>query len=358
MIEGSRKFSGSNDLLVVSIALWAVGIFIGSVFFWFDSGDDLFGQYYLLPWCFLVGLVVLSPIFYYFYKGCLDLFHPLIFASLSYIFPAFVVGGIILSFGWSEPFYLSFIENPRFELPLSLFYVAVGYIGLMLGYYFSFGKKIGEFLDERLSKAQWRPSEVWVGGLVLITAGFIVNILSFLRGILGYQRIENTEIFDGLLIFLQILLIEGIVLLWLAVFEEERKNRFVYLVAIFLLTLIPIRAFVLGSRSAFVSGLLPVIFAFFYSGRKLKGIHFLGLSVIIPIALFVGVIYGTTFRNIKGSEARMEAGAYFEQALVTLEYLSEADTEFILKEGATALAERVENLSSLGVVVSNYEKLA
>ncbi len=355
---GTGKFSRSNDLLIISVGLWVLGVFIASAFFWFYSGEDFFGEYYLLPWCFLTGLIVLAPAFYYFYKGSLNIFHPLVFASLSYIFPAFVLGGVILNFGWAEPFYLSFIENPRVNLPLSLFYVMIGYVGLIAGYCFPIGKRIGEVLEEKLPKVEWQPSEVWLGGVILVVAGFMINILSFLRGVLGYQRAETVEIFDGLLIFLQFFLLEGLVLLWLAFFSETRRSWFSYLIAIVLICLIPLRAVVLGSRSGLLTGLLLVAFAFFYSGRKLKVHHYLILSFIISMALLLGVIYGTTFRNIKGTEARMEAGAYFEQAIVTMEYLSKSDPTFILKEGMMALAERVENLSSLGVVVSNYEKLA
>jgi hypothetical protein len=356
MIEKTNKIPESESLLKASILLWILCILAAVSFLWFDSGDNLFGEYYLLPWCFLASLVVLAPVFYYFYKGNLDIFHPLVFASLSYIFPAFVLGGVILNFGWSEPFYLSFVENPRFELPLSLFYVVLGYVGLSSGYYFPISKKLGELLDERLPREDWKVSSVWIGGFILIFIGFIVNILGFFRGIIGYQVVEAIESYDGLLIFLQILLTEGIILLWLAIFSQ--RSWIGVIVAPFLLLLIPIRAVVLGSRSGLFSSILLVIFAFFYSGRKLKSYHLIILSFIVAVAIFLGVIYGTTFRNIKGSEARIEAGDYVGQALATIDYLSKSDPAVIFEEGMKALAERVENLSSLAVVVSNYEKLA
>src|SRR5205807_3578489 len=42
----------------------------------------------------------------------------------------------------------------------------------------------------------------------------------------------------------------------------------------------------------------------------------------------------------------------------TLDYLSNEDPAVVIRESAQSLADRVENLSSLGVVVTNYERLA
>ena len=54
----------------------------------------------------------------------------------------------------------------------------------------------------------------------------------------------------------------------------------------------------------------------------------------------------------------MNAGDYFGQVGATLDYLSTADPALIAEQSAGALAERIDNLSSLGVVVARYEKLA
>ena len=86
--------------------------------------------------------------------------------------------------------------------------------------------------------------------------------------------------------------------------------------------------------------------------------HSLVFGVVLAVAVCIGVVYGTTFRNLKGSEARMNAGDYAGQVGATLEYLSNEDIGVIVKTNAQSLADRVENLSSLGVVVANYEKLA
>jgi hypothetical protein len=69
------------------------------------------------------------------------------------------------------------------------------------------------------------------------------------------------------------------------------------------------------------------------------------------------MIYGTTFRNVKQSESRVSTDEYVENIGQTFDKLFEQDLVENLAEGVSALAERIENVSSLAVVVSNYEKL-
>jgi hypothetical protein len=81
-------------------------------------------------------------------------------------------------------------------------------------------------------------------------------------------------------------------------------------------------------------------------------------SVLAVIAVFVGLIYGTTFRQLKGSDRRVEAGNYISQIGETIDYISSRDPSTLFGGALQDLAQRVENLSSVAVVVSNYEKLA
>jgi len=60
---------------------------------------------------------------------------------------------------------------------------------------------------------------------------------------------------------------------------------------------------------------------------------------------------------IKGSEARINAGDYVGQIAETVDYISRTDSLKLLEESTRTLFERIENLSSLAVVVANYEKL-
>ena len=347
------------NLLFPIVVLWgAIAVLLGGWLLFVEDFQNLYRDYYLLPWAFVAGIVILAPSAYLFYKKKFDLFHPLVYAAWSYIFPAFVIGAIFLSLGWSNPYFLLFIEDPEYNLPLSLIYISVGFLGMTVGYFLPIGRVIAEKIDKGLPKWEWNISRVWLPGISLLLAGIGINILGFVQGVLGFQRATEVNIFDGLLIFLVVLFGEGTILLWLAIFQTKNKTGIYYIVLAFLLLLIPLRMAFLGSRGSLLLGVIPIMMAFQYSGRKLKRLHAVGFGFALIAALFIGIIYGTTFRNIKGSESRTNAGDYVGQVFATIDYLSTHDLNQILYQNGLALAERVDNLSSLGVVVANYEKLA
>ena len=281
-----------------------------------------------------------------------------IFAAWSYVFPAFVLGGVIIAFDWVNPFFMSFIDDPKSQLPLSLVYVGVGFIGLTVGFALPIGRYIAEKCEPPLPNWDWEANQVWVPGIILLFAGIGVNLVGFVQGIMGFQRLTEVGIFDASLYFLLTLLSEGTMLLWLAVFSTKEKKGIYYLVFALLLLMLPLLMALLGSRSSLLISIFPIAMAFQYSGRKLKWQYTAVLGVVLLFAVAIGVTYGTSFRNIKGSESRMDAGDYIGQIGATIDYLSNEDPEILLRNSAQALADRVENLSSLAVVVANYERLA
>lgn len=334
-------------------------LMIGFVFFWLNDGfSGSLKEYYLLPWVVLAGVVVLAPSVYLLAKGKFDLFHPLVFAAWSYIFPAFVIGGLIVSFKLVDPYFLTFIEDPEYNFPLSLFYVTIGFLGLTGGYFLPVGRYFAERVEPRLPRWNWKPEQVWLPGILLLVIGVAFNIFGFVQGLLGFQRNIEVNIFDGTLFFLLIVLTEGTVLLWLGIFTTKQRDGVFYFMIILLLLFLPLRVAVIGSRSGLITGLIPVAMAFVYSGRRIRLRTGVLLAVIGVLAIIVGATYGTSFRNIKGSESRMDAGEYFSQVGATLDYLSSTDPSIVAAQSAQALADRIDNLSSLAVVVANYEKLA
>ena len=87
-----------------------------------------------------------------------------------------------------------------------------------------------------------------------------------------------------------------------------------------------------------------------------RNIVFTGVFLLV-LAIVVGMIYGTTFRGIKQGEDRVSMDEYSEFIGTTFDKLVEQDLIDNLGQGISALTERIEGVSSVAVVVSNYEKL-
>src|SRR5215203_6059597 len=150
-----------RNLLLPVALLWGLAIVFIISYYVIDASLNHSGtKYYLLPWTFLTGAVILAPSFYLFIKKRFDPFHPLVFAAWSYFFPAFFIGGLILAGGFSNPYFLTFIQNEEYDLPLTLVYVILGYGGLTVGFYLPFGKIIGELIGRRLPVLNWKPEHV------------------------------------------------------------------------------------------------------------------------------------------------------------------------------------------------------
>lgn len=99
----SRR-TGRASFLIPILVIWGLtaAAVIGVVTFETGLSEQL-RSYYLVPWALLTSVIVLSPSAYLLHKGKFDLFHPLVFAAWSYIFPAFALGALFISFGWVSP---------------------------------------------------------------------------------------------------------------------------------------------------------------------------------------------------------------------------------------------------------------
>lgn len=133
-----------DSALLLPVIVIAVITLLGgfSLIFVSDDASNPFKQLFLMPWVILLGIVIAAPSFYLYYKGRFDFFHPLVFAAWSYFVPAFFVGGLILAAGLSQPYFLSFVEDEKYNLPLTIVYVILGYGGLSIGFFFRSEKKL------------------------------------------------------------------------------------------------------------------------------------------------------------------------------------------------------------------------
>jgi len=101
-----------------------------------------------------------------------------------------------------------------------------------------------------------------------------------------------------------------------------------------------------------------ILFAFILSGRKITFRSAMVSGIAGVLLIIAGVIYGTTFREVKGDEARMDIGSYAQLVPATFDKVTEADALSNLGMAFDTLGNRMESVGVLSVVVANYEKLA
>lgn len=347
------------NFILPAVFVWALALILVLAFLFYENeSSDFLADYYLMPWCLLTGAVIAAPSLYLFYKKRFNLFHPLVFAAWSYFFPAFFIGGLVLSAGFSQPFFLNFVQDERYNLPLTLVYVMLGYIGLSIGFFLPFGRKFGEKIAQRIPEWDWSPEQVMIPGLLLLALGLFNTIFGFFAGVIGFQRVEEVGIFDGTIFLLTLFWLEAAFLLWLVIFRTKELGINHYLVIGVLLLISLSKSAIQGNRGSLIQVFIFVAFAFVSSGRTIKFKHKILAGVLLFLALVGGMIYGTTFRNIKQSQERVSVDEYVGNVFDAFGKISEQGVFVSMEEGLLALAERIDAVSSLAVVVSNYEKLA
>ncbi len=345
--------------LLFPLAIIGVIVFIGglSLIFITDDTSNPFKEMYLMPWVLLLGVTIAVPNVYLIHKKKFHLFHPLCFAAWSYFIPGFLISGLLLATNFSKPYYLMLVEDEQYNLPLTLFYIALGYAGLSVGFFLPMVRSTGIKISRLIPDWEWHSDKLLLPGLILVAVGWLNNIIAFGFGILGYQK--NIEIgqYDGLIFLLTLFWIQGSFILWMCIFRAKQLNFKHYLVIGVLLATSLVKAVFQGNRGSLVMIFFLVAAAFVFAVERIQLKHRVYGATLLGVALVGGMIYGTAFRSVKQTESRTNTDEYINNILITFDKLSDQDLTQNLGEGFAALAERLEGVSALAVVVANYEKL-
>ena len=341
--------------------LFFAAAFAGGAAWWLlaDWRQTALNQYYLLPYVVLAAAVITAPSAYLIYRKKFDPFNPLVFAAWGYFFPAFALGGLLLTFGVSQPVFLFLVQNPETDLPLTFIYITLGYAGLTAGFAIPWARRAGEWMARRWIPAwDWKPADVILPSVLLMATGTFFYFSAFVGGSVGYNQLDLSDSLSSANFFFSLITLEASLMLWLFIFKTRNLNVF-HFIALGFLMLVGLSRIVLGgNKGALLLIVMLIAMAFVYSGRRLKfkqAIVFAGIGVA---AILIGVIYGTTFRQLKGSEAKTSLIEYVSHAEQTVVIVIMQDPAKTIGDGLMNLAERIETGSSLAVVVSNYENLA
>ncbi len=316
-----------------------------------------FPYLYLLPWIIALMVVLATPTVILYYQGKLTLFDPLVFATWSYFFPAFVVGGFMLTAGWSQPYFLSFIPDAQYNLPYTTVLIMLGFSGLALGYFSPFGSRAGSIVSGYLPTLDYDSSAMVIPGLFLLVLGILNSGAALVLGIIGYQKAEVAESYDGIVFLTTLFWMQGTFLLWLVIFKQRQLNIKSFLVIALLFAASIGKALFSGNRAGLLQVFIIVTLAFLLAGRSLNFRQTVLAGGLLAVCLIAGMIYGTTFRNVKGTESQVSIDKYTENIFDTFDQVGKFDLRNSLELGLMGLAERLDTLSSVAVVVSNYEQL-
>src|SRR5215218_10293567 len=94
---------GSERTIIPGIILMAVTLVVTLFVIIAASGAfESFKYIFLVPWIIGLAVVMAAPSVYLYYKGRFSFADPIVFATWSYLFPAFILGGLFFAFGWSQ----------------------------------------------------------------------------------------------------------------------------------------------------------------------------------------------------------------------------------------------------------------
>jgi len=357
-INYSKQRVGPDRLLAPGLVLMGAVLLVSLLVVLLNSEfTNSYPYLFLLPWVVGLGVLVLIPSVVMYFRGTFQFYHPLVFATGSYFFPAFVVGGLVLIFGWSQPYFLSFIQDANVNLPFTVELIMLGFAGLSVGLMLPAGAKIGRIIGDYLPRREYELSSLMLPSIVLLFTGIINSLIAFVLGIIGYQKVAEFSSYDGIIFLTTLFWMQASFLLWFIVFKRARVDLPAVLIVACLLITAVAKALVAGNRGSFLQLFVIVGFAFVLSGQKVTVKRGMWAGFLLTIALFVGMVYGTTFRDVKGSESQATVESYTDNIFETFDRVGSRNNAGTMEFALLNLAERIDGLSSVAVVVSNYEQL-
>lgn len=358
-IPNEREVRFERGIKPLPILILFGFVLLSGVIFLITTSDnlDFITRPYLLPWTFLTGVVLATPNVYLYYKNKFHIYHPLVFPAFFYFIPAFFVGGLILSFGLSTPYFLSFIQDQEYNLPYTLVIAMLGYAGLSLGFFIPVGRKVGVMANRYLPDLKWDDDKVIFPGMMLLALGFFNQIVGFLLGLVGFQKVREIGTYDGLIFLSTLLWLQASFILWVALWRRNKLDFTAVMTISALIVTALIKALFSGSRGALLQIFITIMLSYVFAGRLIKFKQGFIIATLMFLLAIVGMIYGTTFRNIKGTEERVDSGKYVDSIYGTFDTIGSGSFATTIQQSFSTLSERLEAVSSLAVVVSNYEQL-
>jgi hypothetical protein len=318
---------------------------------WYEQVFPLFLTY------ILIGLIF-SLFIKYKKNGKFDIFHPLIWAGLIYFIPQFVIKSWAIIFLEEDFRMLSLLSNRVYYINLSIGCGILAYISLIAGYYFPVGKALAKFLPD-FSSWNWNLKDLKIPSLIIYSIGFVVSFYLLLIGGIGYTVYQGEYAYFHILQLISQFTSYGLFLALFSYFNLDNKNRANWKILIIIITLGQLWwVIAIGSRGYLFSLALLFLAAKQYTMYPTVDLMKLKRPLLLAVlAIIVGIVIGTTFREIKYQTIGYEKavtpteviGINKEVLRITKTQSASELKDFILN----TLLHRLDSLDSLAVVL-NY----
>ena len=315
-------------------------------------------RFYLLPWVMLAVCIALIPLLIESRRKKFDAFSPPVYAVWSHFAPAYIIGVLAIVYGW-RPYFFSLVPNPDLTFPRTVGYICMGFAALFAGFYLPLGRRIGARIAAALPARTWQPQQVIVPALLLLACTGGLTYIAFSQGLAGYQVADEVGTFDAALLIATITLGgTATLLLWLVVFQAPTLTKTTMIALAVLIGWTLLEVLVSGRRGALYQAIRLAAGAFWLSGRRIHPRHAIVFGGAAAVAIFVGMVYGTTFRVVKGSEGQIPLSRYVPLAMRAAQISVERGLAGNVAYVSRNLSERLAEISAtVAVVVGNYERL-
>lgn len=313
---------------------------------------------WLAPWIALVALVGVTPFFVRPTRGVSALYAPITFACWFHVLPSYVLGGLVLASGWTPPFFV-LIPSPDDVLPMTLGMVAIGFAALFAGFWLPLGRRAGARCARFLPDPTWTPQGVVPAGVLVLAAAWALYAYAFTRGLVGYQTASEAGALDAATVMAaSTLATVGTMLLLLAVVARRGISAVHKAVAIAALAgWVLFEVVSSGRRGALLQFALMAGAAILLSGHHPRPRRVAMFAGAVFCTALVGMAYGTTFRHLRGQEIQTSASDYARSAVDAAAVVSDRGIAGNLTFAIGHLAERLEIVSSVAVIVGNHDRL-
>ncbi len=288
---------GSHRLLLTA-CLFFVGALAGFATILFDlPGRSMNWTAFLLV---VVNVALWSwPIWEQIRNRAFDPFSPLVFASLLFGLPTLLVRGLGLALG-AESRVLSLSPEADASLNLALFYLAVGWLSVMIGYYAALSRRLALHMPwPRIVSGQ--RAIHWPAVALVFGLGLVFNLILIREGAFG----SNLGEFEGNLVLVSVARAFGPWLnygFYLLVFGATyyRQNAWWRFLALAGGMVLAALAAISGSRAQLFYVVLTAVSATFYAlYPHVRWRRLLPWLLAGGLALVVGVAVATRYREFR-----------------------------------------------------------